>query len=84
MKNTTKEFFTKMNPAPIAFIANDLDLYSSTINSFNIFNADDKFYLPRIFCYFDDILGDEISMYNDYSGELLAIKEFNDSNKNKK
>lgn len=84
VKNTTKEFFTKMNPAPIAFIANDLDLYSSTINSFNIFNADDKFYLPRIFCYFDDILGDEISMYNDYSGELLAIKEFNDSNKNKK
>ena len=30
------------------------------------------------------MLGDEVSMYSNYSGELLAIKEFNDSNKNKK
>ena len=37
----------------------------------------------RIFCYFDDVLGDEISMYCDYSGELLAISEFNETNKNK-
>jgi hypothetical protein len=84
VQDTTKDFFKKYNPAPIAFISNDLDYYSSTINSFNIFNAESKFYLPRIFCYFDDVIGDEISMYGDYSGELLAIKEFNELNKNKK
>ena len=84
VKNTTKDFFEKYNPAPIAFIINDLDYYSSTINSFNIFYGDSKFYLPRIFCYFDDVLGDEISMYSDHSGELLAISEFNETNKNKK
>ena len=40
-----------------------------------------KFFLPRIFNYFDDIVGTEIELYNDYTGERLAIKEFNDENK---
>ena len=69
---------------PIGFISCDLDYYSSTLSSFDIFNNDNKYYLPRIFCYFDDVLGDEVSMYGEHSGELLAIKEFNEANKNKK
>ena len=84
VEDSIKDFFKKNNPAPIAFISNDLDYYSSTASSFNIFNEDSKFYLPRIFCYFDDVIGDEISMYGEFSGELLAIKEFNEINKNKK
>ena len=37
-------------------------------------------YLPRVFCYFDDVLGSEIELYNDYTGERLAINEFNNEN----
>ena len=84
VEDSIKIFFEKNNPAPIAFISNDLDYYSSTASSFKIFNNESKFYLPRIFCYFDDVIGDEVAMYGEFSGELLAIKEFNESNKNKK
>ena len=84
VKDSIKKFIHEFNPAPIGFIANDLDYYSSTFNSFDIFNYDSKFYLPRIFCYFDDVLGDEVSMYGEFTGELLAIEEFNQKNKDKK
>ena len=33
--------------------------------------------MPRIFSYFDDTIGDETSLYNEYTGERLAINEFN-------
>jgi hypothetical protein len=33
--------------------------------------------LPRVACYFDDIVGDIDCAYNEFTGELLAIKEFN-------
>ena len=84
VEDSIKDFFKKNDPAPIAFISNDLDYYSSTVSSFKIFNNDSKFYLPRIFCYFDDVIGDQVSMYGEFTGELLAIKEFNEANKNKK
>lgn len=84
VKETIKKFFTEYNPAPIGVILNDLDYYSSTINSFDIFNAENSRYLPRVFCYFDDIIGTENEMYNRYSGELLAIEEFNKKFENKK
>ena len=84
VKHTINDFFKNYNPAPIAAIFNDLDYYSSTKNSFEIFNHDDKYYLPRIFLYFDDVEGTEKEMYGEFNGELLAIKEFNNENKNKK
>jgi hypothetical protein len=84
VKETTKNFFNQYNPAPLGVVFNDLDYYSSTINSFNIFLSEMKNYLPRIFCYFDDIIGDEIEMYGEYTGELAAIKQFNSTNLNKK
>ena len=85
VKNTIKEFFKIYNPAPVGVILNDLDYYSSTINSFEIFKTgEDKFYLPRIFCYFDDVIGTENEMYGKDNGQLLAINEFNNSNLGKK
>lgn len=81
VKYTIKDFFKKNNPAPIGAILNDLDYYSSTINSFQIFTtSEDKFYLPRIFCYFDDVIGTENEMYGKNNGQLLAIEEFNKNN----
>ena len=40
VEESIKDFFTKNDPAPIAFISNDLDYYSSTVSSFKIFNSD--------------------------------------------
>jgi hypothetical protein len=84
VKDTIKKFFDNYNPAPIGVILNDLDYYSSYKDSFDIFNAPDARYLPRVFCYFDDIIGTENEMYNIYTGELLAIREFNKKNEFKK
>lgn len=72
----TIPIFLDSNPAPIAFVSVDLDLYSSTKNALEIFSADERFLLPRVLCYFDDILG---YTYSEYNGERLAISEFNES-----
>jgi len=81
IKETSKDFFEKYNPAPIGMIAYDFDFYSSTVNAFRMLEVDTKYYLPRVFTYFDDIAGTEIELYNDYTGVRLAINEFNDSHK---
>jgi hypothetical protein len=62
--------------APIGFIAFDLDYYSSTKAAFQVFSGSEQTRLPRIYCYFDDIL-DEIACHNEFIGELCAIREFN-------
>lgn len=79
VRETYKDFFEKYNPAPIGMIAYDLDFYSSTTAVFKMLEADEKYYLPRLFCYFDDISGNEIELFSDYTGERLAITEFNDA-----
>ena len=84
VKNTVKKFFEEYKPATIGCVFHDLDYYSSTKASFQIFERNEKFFLPRSFHYFDDIIGDDIVLYTNYTGERLAIKEFNEKFKNKK
>lgn len=83
VKETTPKFI-KENIAPIGFIAFDLDYYSSTREAFKIFDANREKLLPRVFCYFDDTIGPDEELHSSYTGELLAIKEFNRKNKSKK
>jgi hypothetical protein len=64
---------------PIGFIAFDLDYYSSTASAFKIFEGPDSFYLPRVFCYFDDVIGSDEQLHCEDVGELLAIRDFNAS-----
>jgi hypothetical protein len=66
--------FLQSGPAPVCFISNDLDLYSSTAESLRLLDGSPDCLLPRIHCYFDDILG---LTYGDCNGERLAIAEFN-------
>ncbi len=82
--DTCRDFFDKYNPAPIGCIFNDLDYYSSTKDSFTMFEADKSHFLPRIFMYFDDITGDNTWLPSEFTGELLAIKEFNFNNTERK
>ncbi len=81
---TSRSFFTEFNPAPIGAISHDLDFYSSTRPTLDMFLAESRFLLPRVFCYFDDTVGGEVELYNDYTGERLAINEFNSANESVK
>jgi hypothetical protein len=76
VKATIPSFVAK-NPAPIAFISFDLDLYSSTRDALLLLNANYDHLLPRVITYFDDMCG---YTYNAYCGERAAITEFNASN----
>jgi hypothetical protein len=84
VKETCFTFFEKYKPAPIGCVFIDLDYYSSTVHALQIFDGADNFFLPRLICYFDDVLGSENELYNEFSGELAAINDFNFTNKNKK
>jgi hypothetical protein len=76
--DTVPSFFKKHSPAPIGFVAFDLDLYSSTVDALRTFDAQQESVLPRLYCYFDDIIDGDFILDNEWVGELLAIKEFNE------
>ncbi|MFN0169841.1 MAG: hypothetical protein ACKV22_25745 [Bryobacteraceae bacterium] len=63
---------------PIGFISFDLDYYSSTVDAFEVFLGPPTTRLPRLPCYFDDLIFPEDGFQNDYVGEMLAIREFNE------
>jgi hypothetical protein len=75
--DTVPTFVDTHDPAPVAFVAIDLDYYSSTVDALRIFDVPESKVLPRVLCYFDDIVGEDHVLQNDLVGELLAIREFN-------
>lgn len=77
VKDTSKDFFKKYNPAPIAAIAHDMDYYSSTKAGLEMLRQGDARFLPRVFCYFDDTIGSDTELFSDFAGQRLAINEFN-------
>jgi len=71
--------------AAIGFVSFDLDYYSSTKSAFQLFQGESaSTCLPRVHCYFDDVWWPEHAGHNDYIGELCAIREFNQEQKDKK
>ena len=82
INETITTFIELYKPAPIGAIFFDMDYYSSTYSSLDILLSKDKYFLPRVFSYFDDTIGNVESLYNDYTGQRLAIKQFNKENKN--
>jgi hypothetical protein len=68
--------FLETSFSPVAFISFDVDLYTSTRDALKLLEARHEALLPRIYCYFDDIVGFSFSEYN---GERLAIAEFNEA-----
>ena len=74
VRDTVGEFVSNVDPSqPIGFVSFDLDYWSSTVAAFDIFRSNAEACLPRVWCYFDDI----IAMIPDI-GELLAIDQFNE------
>ncbi len=80
INETSKTFFSDYNPAPIGAVIHDFDFYSSTKTALSMMTNNSNFFLPRIFSYFDDTIGSELELYNDFTGERLAINEFNSIN----
>ncbi len=80
IESTSKDFFSKYKPSPIGAVIHDFDFYSSTKNSLSMFKNNSEFFLPRVFCFFDDTIGNETVLFNDFTGERLAINEFNNEN----
>lgn len=84
VRDTVKQFYSQHRPAPVAAIFFDLDYYSSTVGALEIFETEEKHLLPRVYCYFDDVVGTEVELYNDHTGVRLAIHEYNQTHSTKK
>jgi hypothetical protein len=85
VKDKARTFFDDYSPPPIGFISFDLDFYTSTVAAFHILKTPSlERFLPRTFCYFDDIVGPDEALHSEFTGELLAISEFNDGNSDRK
>jgi hypothetical protein len=82
---TVRNFTAGEGIAPIGAIMNDVDYHSSTIASFELFkqaSVNPGSFLPRLFMYFDDIIGSEVEMYGPFNGQLAAIQQFNAEQEN--
>ncbi len=79
VKSTAGVFYQTYDPAPVGCIFFDLDFYSSTKAAFEIFEGNERYFLPRVQCYFDDV-----NLTNEFLGELCAISEFNAEHADKK
>lgn len=81
---TSVEFISRGDVMPVGFIGFDLDYYSSTVHALRVFDGPTGTRLPRVLCYFDDVIWPEHAYYNDFVGELLAINEFNEAHRGRK
>jgi hypothetical protein len=75
---TASNFFKEYNAAPVGCIFHDMDFYSSTSESLKLLDAGSAHFLPRVFMYFDDIVGDDTWLCSEFTGERLAIEEYNE------
>lgn len=80
VNDTVIGFLEDYKPSPIGFISFDMDYYSSTMKAFKIFSGNTDNFLPRVFCFFDDCVGSDYELHTKFTGELLAIEDFNTAN----
>jgi hypothetical protein len=79
---TVPAFLAEMaEDAPIGFISVDVDYYSSAKQVLRILTGPSELYLPIVATYLDDI---GVPGSNPWTGELLAVREFNDANEMRK
>lgn len=66
VSDTVKTFVEEFDPAPIGFIAFDLDYYSSTKAALQLLEQPHERFLPRVFCYFNDIVGPPFELHCEF------------------
>jgi hypothetical protein len=84
LAETVPAFVADTDHAPIGFIAIDVDYYSSSVDALRLFDGPDAGLLPRVWCYLDDVVGEDWVLHNDFVGELAAVREFNEAHDNRK
>jgi hypothetical protein len=67
--------FTALERAPLGAVMFDLDLYTSTVAALRILQSPNR--LPRVWCYFDDVVGYPENAFCEKTGERAAINEYN-------
>ncbi len=78
VSDTVPAFVGTLSPeAPLGFVAVDVDYYSSAKACLPILTGEASSYLPLVPVYLDDI---GVVGSNPWTGELLAINEFNEEN----
>ncbi|MEX2375259.1 MAG: hypothetical protein WD942_06685 [Dehalococcoidia bacterium] len=74
------DYLAREDAAPVGFIACNLDYYSLAIQALNSVAASRTgVRLPRVMTLFDDLLFPERACHNAWTGERLAIREFNET-----
>jgi hypothetical protein len=76
----TIQAFASEGFPPVGFVSNDLDLYTSTRDSFALLGLEPDRLLPRVAMYFDDLFG---YPYTTVTGEWAAINEFNSNQRDR-
>jgi hypothetical protein len=84
IRDTVGNFVSDYSPVPIGAMSHDFDYYSSTMDAFKLFDVIGENSLPRMVCYFDDVIGGDVELYNDFIGERAAIHDFNSSHLDRK
>lgn len=85
IETTVPRFLESKQVPPIGFISIDVDYYSSSAAALKLFRGGPECFLPRVFCYLDDTVGDDDQIiHNEYVGELRAVAEFNETSANTK
>lgn len=74
---TLPAFMDQPGLAPVGAVSHDFDFYSSTMEGLRLFEGAAERTLPRVYCYFDDTMGADMELYSDFTGERLAIEDFN-------
>ena len=80
VRATAGNFLDAHKPAPIGVMFQDMDYWSSTNAALSVLARSTlrpECFMPRVFMYFDDIIGSEIEMYGPFNGQLASIAEFN-------
>ena len=84
VSTTLPDWLNNNLPAPVGFVAFDMDYYSSTKAALTLFDGPETTHLPRVHCYFDDLASTNLGCMNTYVGEHLAINEFNEAHRDRK
>lgn len=83
INQTIVAYLEEFKPAPIGFISFDLDYYTSTKAAFQLLDGNNKYFLPRVECYLDDINSSELLCASSETGVRRAVLEYNDGRLNK-
>lgn len=84
VRETIGSVLERRDCSPIGFVSFDMDYYSSTKDAMVLLDAGARRLLPRVFCHVDDVIGGDRELLCEHVGELLAIREFNNTHEHRK